>query len=57
MAYMFCVGKVTFIKVLLEGQRLDKLSVLEEGMLDIVAEATKFVVACYGSKGKDRNVC
>lgn len=51
--YMWGVGKVTVLKVLLNGHRLDKLGVLEENMPDTIAEATRCVAACYGSKGKD----
>ena len=48
-AYMWGIGKATVVKLLLKGLRLDKLGEVNAQMDDIVAEATMFAAACYGS--------
>jgi hypothetical protein len=49
-AYLWGIGKATALKALLAGHKLDQLGQLNVEIDEVVAEATKFVAACYGSK-------
>ncbi len=51
-SYLWGIGKITAIKVLKSGLTLRKLGCVDEAMNAVVAEATKFIVACYGFPGE-----
>ncbi len=51
-SYLWGIGKITAIKVLKSGLPLRKLGCVDEAMNAVVAEATKFIAACYGFPGE-----
>lgn len=49
-SYMWGIGKMTVIKKLKAGHHLNLLGKHESDMKDVLAEATSFIAACYGSR-------
>ena len=51
-SYIWGIGKSTVVKALKTGLTLSKLGCLQEPMVDVISEATKFISACYGYPGE-----
>ena len=49
-AFLWGIGKVTVVKAIRAGHKLRKFGYVDAEAKDVLAEATSFVAACYGSK-------
>ena len=48
------IGKVTMLKMLQKGMKIERLGNRSANFQDVLSEATKFVASCYGKSSQDQ---